>query len=137
MQLRDAILRDVWKYIADEDDLSWVDHVASQSGNDGPCGDLAAITRRMIAAGVSKQDIARFAKINGYEAAFGTMYVLDGGASGDGGEISDNDGKDISWRVQAFDFETDRPIDAGTRGLHESFLSGDPTGREMRPPADA
>jgi hypothetical protein len=135
MKLRDAILRDVWKYIADEVDVSWVDNVAGQSADNGPLGDLPEIIRRMLSAGVSKQDIARFAKMNGYEAAFGALYILDGGTLGDDYEISDNAGREIGWHVQAFDFETEQPIDAGIRGLHESILSADPTGREMRPPA--
>jgi len=134
MKLREAILRDVWKYIADEEDLSWIDDVASRSADEGPMGDFAAIMRRILAAGISKQDIARFAKISGYEAAFGALYILDGGTLGDD-EITDDDGKEIGWRVQAFDYATDQPIDAGIRGLHESILSADPTGREMRPPA--
>jgi hypothetical protein len=133
MTPREIILRDIWKYIADEDDLSWIDNVASQPANDGPMGDFGEITRRMLAAGISKHDIARFAKINGYEAAFGALYILDGGTLGDD-EVRDSEGKEVSWRVQAFDFETDQPIDAGIRGLHESILSTDPTGREMRPP---
>ena len=91
-------IREVWQYIPDEDDLSWIDRVANQPETSDPLGDFGAITRRMLSAGISKLDIARFAKINAYEAAFGALYVAD-------------------------------------NGLHESLLSADPTGREMRPPA--
>jgi len=90
-------LREIWGYIADEGDLSWIDRVAGQAEDSGPLGDYGAIIRRMLELGVSKIDIARFARINGYEAAFGALYIVGNG-----------------W--------------------HESLLSADPTGREMRPP---
>ena len=93
----DDDLGEVWGYIADEVDLSWIDRVAAQEEDSGPLGDYGAIMRRLLESGVSKIDIARFAKINGYEAAFGALYLADNG-----------------W--------------------HESLLSTDPTGREMRPP---
>lgn len=95
----DDILREIWQYIRDEDDLTWIDRVANLPGDSKPLGDFGPITRRMLAAGISKRDIARFAKINAYEAAFGALFI-----AGD--------------------------------GLHESLLSADPTGREMRPPTD-
>lgn len=129
MNPREIILRDVWGYIADEDDLSWIDNVASQPATSGPMGDFGEITRRMLTAGISKKDIARFAKINGYEAAFGTLYKLEG----DNG--TDDEEGTVYWKLQAFDADTDQPIEAGIGGLHESILSADPTGREMRPPA--
>jgi hypothetical protein len=128
MNPREIILRDVWEYIADEDDLSWIDNVASQPADNRPMGDFGEITRRMLAAGISKRDIARFAKINGYEAAFGVLYKLEGDNGTDDKEPT------IYWKLQAFDAVTDRPIEAGLGGLHESVLSADPTGREMGPP---
>ncbi|QDV29463.1 hypothetical protein Spb1_13690 [Planctopirus ephydatiae] len=72
-------LREIWEYIPDENDLSWIDRVASQPADTGPLGDFGTITRRMLAAGVSKLDIARFAKINAYEAAFGALFVAGNG----------------------------------------------------------
>jgi len=75
----DDDLREIWSYIADEEDLSWIDRVANQAEDSAPLGDYGAIMRRLLKLGVSKNDIARFAKINGYEAAFGALYVVDNG----------------------------------------------------------
>jgi hypothetical protein len=121
MAIREEILKRVWEYIADDEDLAWIDNVAAQPADNGPMGDFGEITRRMLAAGVSKQDIARFARINGYEAAFGTLYSIGSGVG------------DVSLRLQAFDDETDKSVDAKLGGLYESLLGSDPTGREMRP----
>ena len=95
----EELISDIWGYIPDEDDLGWIDHVAEQPLDDSPLGDYGEIVRRMIKSGIAKSDIARFAKIVGYESAFGALFI------------------------------------ASEDGLHESLLQGDPTGREMRPPA--
>jgi hypothetical protein len=126
----EIFLRGVWTFVPDEEDTSWVKNVAQQPSNNGPLGDYGAIIRRMLQAGVSVQDIARLSRITGYETAHDILYHLDDpNFSYEGFPEGEHR---LFWRLEAFDDETEEPI-GPLIGLHESFLSMDPNGREMRP----
>jgi hypothetical protein len=79
--------------------------------------------------GVSEYEIARFAKIIGYETAFGIAYLLDDPSAGFT-ETANPEG--VLWRVYHVDEATEQPARPLT-APHELMLSADPSGREMRP----
>ena len=126
----EVFLRGVWhSMIPRTDDLAWIERVASLPATDEPLGDLGPIVRRMLDAGVSPEDIARFARITGYETAFGICYHLDDPHA----SYEDvHDGEDeLTWGLFLIDDvgEPTMPL----VGLHESILTMDPSGREMCP----
>ncbi len=127
----EVFLRGVWRRIIPRvDDVSWVDRLASLPASDGPLGDTGPIVRRMLSAGIPAADIARFSQIVGYETAFGLCYHLeDPVASYEGMPVGAGDR--LAWGLFLVD-ETGEPCDA-LGMLHESILSMDPSGREMRP----
>jgi hypothetical protein len=66
----------VWKYIPDEEDSSWVRKISELESSKEPLGDFGPIVEDMLSKGVAPETIARFAKIVGYETAFGICYHL-------------------------------------------------------------
>jgi len=130
MDETDLFLRGLWKSIPDEDDASWVQRVAQLPVTSEPLGDFGEIVREMLQKGVSAAAIARFAKLVGYETAFGICYHLDDPhASYEG--FGDKP-QEVAWGVFSLDPATDEPA-SPLEGLHERLLSSDPTGREMCP----
>src|SRR5262245_36216570 len=130
MTPKQIFLRGVWAKIPDEGAVSWVGRVAKQPLSDGPLGDFGALVKKMLDAGIKAQEIARFAKIIGYETAFGIMYLLgDPHASYEG---FPPESEQLRWQLYLIDPESKEPGEP-LRALHESLLSMDPSGREMRP----
>ena len=122
--------RGAWTFIPDDADVSWVERVAALEGSDAPLGDYGPLVKDMLAKGVAPEAIARFAKIVGYETAFGLCYHLgDPNASYEGFPDAD---QRISWALFQTDPDTDAPTDVMC-GVHEVMLSMDPSGLEMRP----
>src|SRR5262245_30510737 len=131
MDASQVFLRGAWTVVPSEEDIGWVDRAAAQPLANEPLGDYGSILREMISKGVSKYSIARFAKIVGYETAFGLLYHLeDSNASYEGFDV---DAKDLSWGLYLQD-DSYQPTEQ-LSGLHETILSLDPSGREMRPRA--
>jgi hypothetical protein len=123
-------LRGVWAKIPDETEVAWVDRVATQPPSAVPLGDMGALVRKMRDAGITAEEIARFAKLVGYETAFGIMYHLgDSNASYEG---FPPESEWLRWRVFLIDPDSEVPREP-LLGLHEPLLSMDPSGREMRP----
>jgi hypothetical protein len=85
----------------------------------------------MLDAGISAADIARLAQIAGYESAFAFCYYLDDQRAAYEG-VEDDGGSELDWGLFLVDPDTDEPLEP-LRGLHESILMADPSGREMRP----
>jgi len=134
MSPRELFLRGLWARIPSDEETDWVRNVAKIPRTNAPLGDDGEIVRRMLAAGVSEQDVARFARIVSYEAVFRVLYYLgDPNAAYEG--FTDEQPKLYWGGLQAFDATTDSPA-GELSGLHESLLSADPTGREMRPPGN-
>jgi hypothetical protein len=125
-----VFLRGVWAKIPDEADVSWVDRLAAQPPSDLPLGDMGPLVRKMRDAGMTAEEVARFAKLVGYETAFGIMYHLDDpNASYEG---FPPEPERLRWRVYLIDPDSEEPREP-LLGLHEPLLSMDPTGREMFP----
>jgi hypothetical protein len=130
MTPEEIFLRGVWSMIPDETDVSWVDRLAKQPLSGKPLGDFGALVKKMRDAGITVNEIARFAKLIGYETAFGIMYHLgDPNASYEG---FPPEGEELRWQLYLIDPESEQPREP-LLGLHESLLSMDPSGREMRP----
>lgn len=115
--------------VPSEEDVSWVRRVSALPLKNEPLGDFGALTKRMLDCGLSEYDIARFAKIVGYETAFGLAYLLEDPAAG---FSSTSNPEKISWALYRTDGGTEQPVEPLT-GLHELVLQMDPSGREMRP----
>jgi len=126
----EIFLRGVWKLVPDEEDVTWVEHVAESPLSNSPLGDYGALVQRMRDCGLTDKEIARFAKIVGYETAFGILYHLsDPSASY---EDFPDEPTELTWGLFLVDEDTETPTEP-LLGLYESFLSMDPTGREMAP----
>jgi hypothetical protein len=130
MTPKQIFLRGVWSKIPDETDVAWVRRVAKQPLSGGPLGDFGALVKKMRDAGITAHEIARFAKIIGYETAFGIMYLLgDPHASYEG---FPPEPEQLQRQLYLIDPESEVPGEP-LLALHESLLSMDPAGREMRP----
>ena len=130
MNPADIFLRGVWKLIPDDRDTAWVHRIAQQPASDEPLGDYGAVIRRMLDAGVPPADIARLARLAAYETAHGLLYHLEDPAVSYEG-FPETDDQPL-WSLTLIDEDTDQPT-TPLRGLHESLLSLDPAGKEMRP----
>jgi hypothetical protein len=124
-----VFVRGAWMSVPSEDDTSWVKRIAALPSTNQPLGDFGALVKRMLECGLSEYEIARFAKIIGYETAFGIAYLLDDPSAGFA-DTSNPEG--VSWRLYQIDEATEQPI-RPLIGPHELMLSMDPSGREMRP----
>ena len=116
----------IWACIPDQNDTDWVINTANSPKTEEPCGDLGPLIKQMLDKGVPPESIARFAKIIGYETAFGICYLLEDPQAAP--DIDD----EVSWGLFQTDVGTDEPIEA-MNGAHELLLSLDPSGNEMRP----
>lgn len=129
MSPEEVFARGVWMTVPNEDDVSWLRRVAELPLTDRPLGDYGVLVKRMLESGVSEYEIARFAKIVGYETAFSIAYLLNDPSAG---FPATSNPEHVSWGLYQVDEETGQP----TRplvGTHELMLSMDPSGREMRP----
>jgi hypothetical protein len=127
---REGFVRCVWAGIVSEDDTGWVDKIAAsaRADDDSPCGDLGTITKAMLEAGITREQIARFARIMQYDLAFGLCYMLDDPT----GLISDFAIETTgNWALFRID-QDGNPLEP-MYCLHEDLLGRDPTGRQMQP----
>ncbi|TGG94874.1 hypothetical protein E4656_00125 [Natronospirillum operosum] len=131
MENIEIFARGVWECIPDEEDSSWVRNIAELPGSTKPAGDYGPIIKEMLSRGISADTIARFAKIVGYETAFGLCYHL-GDSTGSYENFEDDEAEELDWKLYLVDPVTDEPTGA-LSGVHEVLLSMDPTGRQMRP----
>ena len=129
MSPEQVFVRGVWMSVPSEDDISWVKRIAALPATGQPLGDYGALVRRMLECGVAEYEIARFAKIVGYETAFGIAYLLDDPSAGFTDTVNP---EQVSWALYQVDDDTGEPI-RPLLGSHEIMLSMDPSNREMRP----
>ncbi len=128
---RFLFLRTLWQNIDTwtQDSVGCVERTIAYTDAhpDTSFADAGRAMKRMLALGVSASDIAKVARSAAFDATFGVLTTLDGET---GGEDLD----DIPcWALLEVTPEgelTQREVG----GLHESFLSLDPSGREGRPP---
>ena len=131
MSSGEIFVKGIWRMIPSEDDTSWVDVAAASSMSDSPIGDYSLLVQKMLNAGLSSHDIARFARIVGYKIAFHICYYLgDPQASYEGGADTIPEHEWDLYEVQG-GMQTS-PITC----VHELLLGADPSGREMRPRLD-
>jgi len=131
MKPEEIFLRGVWYLIPDEENVSWVENVAKQPSDNAPLGDYSAIVREMLEKGISAETIARFAKIVGYETAFGICGHLEE-SSASYEQVPAIDDEELYWNLFLMDEETETPV-TRMHGMNEMILSMDPTGRGMEP----
>lgn len=129
MSPQQVFVRGLWMTVPSEDDISWVRRIARLPLTGDPLGDYGVLVKRMLECGVSEYEIARFAKIVGYETAFGIAYLLADPAAG---FPATSNPEQVSWGLFQIDDDTGQPT-RPLAGSHEMMLSMDPSGREMRP----
>lgn len=108
MASRKEFIKQMWDEVINSNmQAHWIDNVIRESEKrpDAPFADLGPVLKQLLAAGVSRRDLSLIARHASYEAVFGALYALS-----DPG-VDDND----------------------LEMLHESLLSGDPSGKEGRP----
>jgi hypothetical protein len=122
------LLRSIWRSIDSRaTDHQWIDYSVEAASREpsGYFADAGAALARMLALGVTRQELASVARMVAYETAFDVVHRLDEGYDPHGPAT------DRGWRVvETLDgAPTGRHMD----GLHEPLLSLDPSGREGRP----
>lgn len=124
---RFLFLKGCWDLIVSDGDTSWIDSSikrTSPSSNEPYAGSAHAL-RRLMACGVSKDDINEVVRCAQAELLFGICYQMDDSSSVDGNDDY------AEWALMLLD-DDENPIKS-IGGLHESVLHTDPSGREMRP----
>jgi hypothetical protein len=127
---RFIFLREAWKRVVADGDTSWIETqiAAATRQPRGPGASIGPALNRMLAAGASREDIADVVRVMQWRVVAGMAYQLD-----DPGLV-DYPSKDlpqVGWALFEVD-EDGKPLHP-IKGLHESVLDTDPTGREMRP----
>lgn len=123
-------LRGVWRAIPSSTDSSWVGRLAQKPPDAGPLGDVGSLVASMLEKGVTRDEIARFSRIIGYETAFDVLYLI---ADPHDALVGLREPSEIAWGLFLTDPETSDPIEELSM-LHEDILTADPDGSEMRPP---
>lgn len=124
---RFLFLRRAWEYIVSEDDSSWIDRVIIHDDK-RPADPYAAVghaLKSLRAKGATDEEITDLVRGIQAELLFGLCYMLE-----DPGDVPDGV-TPVDWGLFRLD-EHGNPVEP-IRGLHESVLDTDPTGREMRP----
>ena len=126
-EIRQAFVKGLWNIIPNEEETEAILNASQLPHDRGSCGDYNMLVKQMLDVGISADMIARFEKLVGYEVAAGICYYLeDPDLACEFVEEPD----DLEWTL--FSSKDCEPIDR-LAGLHESLMSADPSGREMRP----
>lgn len=134
--LRFLFLKSAWSKVAVEGETEWIDReIAYARSHPGkPFAGLGVALANCRTKGVSADDLNEMARCLQAQMLFSIAYLLEGPPY-EPGPL-----EDVSWGLFQLD-EHESPIGNRIGGLHESVLSIDPTGREMRPrstvPADS
>ena len=124
---RFLFLRQVWREVLDENDVSWIQNQIGLSKRDpgAPCSGIGPALQRVLAKGADPQDITDIVRTMQYQLLFRICYLLSDPS------IPEPELQDFSWGL--FQLNSDGEIVDTIEALHESVLEADPTGREMRP----
>jgi len=120
---RFIFLRQAWKLVVADHDRGWLSEFAEDDQR-GPGGAIGPALKRLLALGVSEDDLTTVVRVMQWRVLSGLCQLLD-----DPGNL-ESEVEDIAWRLFEVD-ENDRPI-AAISGLHESVLETEPSGREIR-----
>ena len=124
---RFLFLRQAWKYVVSEDSDSWIDFSikSAKKHPKGPNAGLGISLEKALEEGVSKEDLTQIVRGMQFELLSQICYMLE-----DPGDLEE-EVEHIRWGLFQLN-EKGVPF-FHMAGLHESVLSTDPTGREMRP----
>jgi hypothetical protein len=127
---RFVFLRQAWKNVIADGNTSWIDAQIAEAEKRprDPGAGAGPALKRMLDAGVKREDIAEVARVMQWELLSGIAYQLDN--SGDV-DYPNKNMPMVNWAL----FETNEAGEPSGQipGLHESVLDTDPSGREMRP----
>jgi hypothetical protein len=128
---RHAFLKGAWAGVVPDGDLSWIENAerANPPGSNRPYAGVAEALRKLKKEGADVAAVAEIVRGMQAQLLFHISYLL-----ADPDSVAGNDGT-VGWALLEVseEGEVGRAID----GLHESVLSTDPTGREMRPKNEA
>jgi hypothetical protein len=126
---RFLFLRQAWRTVVSEGDSGWIaGAIASAEARPGdPYAGVGHALRSLRARGATNEELTDLVRGMQAELLFQICYLLE-----DPGEL-EPDVEDVTWSLVETDEEGNVLDDI--RGLHESVLEMDPTGREMRPRA--
>jgi hypothetical protein len=124
---RFVFLREAWCMIVSDGDLKWIESRIRETEKrpDAPYAGVGAALKRAREAGVSPADLTEIARGMQVQLLFGLCYMLE-----DNG-LTEPELEGVGWGL--FQADDDGQPLGPIRGLHESVLDTDPTGREMRP----
>jgi len=125
-----VFLRQAWQSVIADGDTSWIEPQIQQAERRPrqPGAGIGPALKRMLAAGVTREDIAEVVRVMQWGVLARIAYQLE-----DPGvvEYSSEETPRVSWTL--FEVDNDGQPLHPINGLHESVLDTDPTGREMRP----
>jgi len=129
---RFLFLREAWKGVVSESDETWIDaHIqASKKRPTAPYSGMGQALSRMLEKNVDPKDIIDLVRGAQVSTLFDICYLLDGV------EFDEPELEELGWALaEVTTNEDDEFVFNGNviDALHESVLSLDPTGREMRP----
>lgn len=124
---RYLFLRQAWRNIVPEGDSRWIDAAIARAKShpNEPYAGAGLALARLLAKGATDDDMTELVRAMQAELLFSFCYLLE-----DPGEVEDAV-SGIAWALVQIDGEGD--VLQTIRGLHESVLETDPTGREVRP----
>ena len=134
--MRLLFLKCAWNEVNRDGDTSWITREVSDANAEPatPYAGLGLGLDHCLKQGVDPLVLNEMIRCAQAQMIFRIGYLLDDAYFGNLDERDNfEDLDDVSWGL----FQTDeegRPIGPAIGGLHESVLSLDPTGREMRPP---
>lgn len=126
---RFLFLRQAWARITPDLDNSWIERAISQARArpDAPFAGLGASLERCLEKGVSESDLTEIARCKEVQLLLALCYLMEDPGLDSVPECIE----ELSWGL--FPSEDSTPVGRQIAGLHESVLSMDPTGLEMRP----
>jgi hypothetical protein len=122
--VRFVLLRSLWACVHDDDDR-WMHQWAD------PRTPIPSAIRRMLACGIDASDLTDVVRDAQMLTLFNVCQALDNPVHGIE-DLQKSIPENVEWRVVEYDGERER-IGRLVRGLHESVMSLDPTGREGAP----
>jgi hypothetical protein len=124
---RFLFLRQAWRSVVSEVDLSWIDRQISyaEAKPNEPYAGAGRALSSLRARGATDEELTDLVRSMQAEVLFHLCYLLE-----DPGEV-EPDVEHVAWALVEVDEEGNAR--GAISGLHESVLETDPTGREMRP----